>query len=214
MQRFAVSIDTETLGLGEQAKVIQVGAVVFDIFSDELQAATEFLVSHHFYHHVEPYAASMHAPLLRALGMKGDPEEASMSPTAKEYDEANTPPSLRCSLQAIIPDARVTAYFNNWLESNYPSEDGKIVVTGKNFGSFDREKLEKLPFWRDIIRIKHRFIDPGNLFWVPSEDGAELPNTQTCMERAGVDGDVKHTALADAIEVARMVQEYVRRSNG
>lgn len=213
MQRLAVSIDTETLGLGENAQIIQVGAVIFDIFATGYLHGDEFLVCHESYDAVEPYAASMHPALLRALGMNADPQDVTMTPSTGQYDEANVPLSLRCRVQHIVPANMVTAFFSRWLHNNYPEYvpgDTTIVVTGKNFGSFDKHKLDKLVGWGKNFRIRHRFIDLGNLFWEPYEDGVELPSTNKCMERLGLEPEVAHTAMADAIEVSRMVQKHVR----
>ena len=45
-----------------------------------------------------------------------------------------------------------------------------------------------------------------NLFYETARDEM-LPDTQECMRRAGIDGEVAHTALEDA----RLVVELVRR---
>ena len=46
------------------------------------------------------------------------------------------------------------------------------------------------------------------MFWRPFED-EELPDSKTCMERAGIDGKVAHTAVEDALAVVRMIRYAV-----
>lgn len=212
MKRYAVSMDIETLGLGIFAPVIQVGMVVFDIFEDGYIADTEFLVMHKHWEHVEPYAMSMHPHLLRAIAMNGNLNRVTYSPTDKEYDEAHTPEYLRILLQRIVPFDRVSETILNFFECHLPGfETGdEVSVAGKNFGSFDLPKLQRLPDWGNGFRIKHRFMDPGNLFWSPWDDGVELPDTNLAGARANVETADAHTALDDAFEVAKMVQEHVR----
>jgi len=100
-------------------------------------------------------------------------------------------------------------YLNNWMRQ---FEDhfvyNKFVFTGKNFGSFDLPKLKAQP--GVLARSRHRYIDPGNLYWRPKIDGVVLPDTRTCMERAGMGPQVEHKALADATVVAQLVQTWAQ----
>jgi hypothetical protein len=57
--------------------------------------------------------------------------------------------------------------------------------------------------------MNHRTIDPANLFWDPLIDRG-LPNTKTCMERAGLDGEVAHTAVEDARVVCKLIRRAFR----
>lgn len=63
--------------------------------------------------------------------------------------------------------------------------------------NYDYPGAERVRFW-DIFKAAHRVVDVGTHFWVPSIDGMKLPNLQTCLKRAGIDGEVKHEALSDA----------------
>src|SRR5690606_33591633 len=87
--------------------------------------------------------------------------------------------------------------------------DEHPTAAGKNFASFDRQFLMRLPGMPDKV-FKHRTIDPAVLYWHPDEDH-ELPNTATCMFRAGLDPIVKHRALADARSVVDLVRRGVGR---
>lgn len=84
-----------------------------------------------------------------------------------------------------------------WLPDDF-------TVAGKNFGSFDLQFLKKLPDWD--IKIDHRIIDVGNLYWWPRED-TKLPTLETCMVRAGIPGLVTHNALEDAKIVMQLIRK-------
>jgi hypothetical protein len=103
----------------------------------------------------------------------------------------------------------VAIEFRGWLiEQGWDLDRDHLRPAGKNFASFDRQFLRKLPGW-DQIPMNHRTIDPANLFWDPLIDRG-LPNTKTCMERAGLDGEVAHTAVEDACVVCRLVRRATR----
>ena len=81
-----------------------------------------------------------------------------------------------------------------------------ISVAGKNFGTFDKLFLEKLVWWKKLIHIRQRIIDPGILFvdWV--EDDA-VPSLTKCKKRAGFSGEVTHNALEDAWDVIELLRK-------
>lgn len=81
-----------------------------------------------------------------------------------------------------------------------------INCAGKNFGAFDRVFLKKLPGF-DKIRLRHRYIDPAMLYWDIND--THLPDTKTCMTRAGIGGIVAHTALEDARQTIRLIREQM-----
>jgi hypothetical protein len=93
---------------------------------------------------------------------------------------------------------------------SYPALTSKmkpvsINVAGKNFASFDKLFLERLPRWQQVIRIRQRIIDPSVMFtnW---NDDETLPNLQTCKERAKIEGVVTHNALEDAWDVIQLLR--------
>ena len=83
-----------------------------------------------------------------------------------------------------------------------------LTVAGKNFGTFDKLFIEKLPRWQQVFKIRQRIIDPTILFtdWVNDE---ALPNLTTCKERAKTGGEVTHDAIDDAWDVIQLMRtEY------
>ena len=191
-----VSIDIETTGLDEDfCQILSVGAVI-----DDWESPLDDLPTFHCYVGHEtitgsPYALSMHPKILRAIATDGDTED----------EDVEIEP-----IPVIHPDD-MAGEFENWLSYNRISPDGgrKLVVAGKNFGPFDHQFLKRqIPHWKSMIRMKHRFIDPGNLYFDPILDEDGPPDTETCMARAGILGEVAHTALEDAIVVVKLVRYW------
>lgn len=176
-----VSIDIKTTGLDEDTcQVLSVGAVI-----DDWKSPVEELPMFHCYVDNNPivgaaYALSMHPKILRAIAT----------------DETEVP---------IYAPGEVTAAFRNWLTRYRHLYQASIVPAGKNFGSFDRQFLKRLPNWN--IPMKHRSINPGNLYFDPIVDDGP-PDTETCMARAGILGEVAHTALEDAVIVVRLIRYW------
>jgi DNA polymerase III epsilon subunit-like protein len=59
-----------------------------------------------------------------------------------------------------------------------------ITCAGKNFGTFDKLFLEKLPRWKQVFRIRQRILDPSVLF-VDWKNDESLPGLSDCKKRAG-----------------------------
>ncbi len=180
-----VSIDIETTGLDpETCQVLSIGAVIDDWETPIDRLPTfECYVGHGTFTG-EPYALSMHPKILRTIA-------------------DGTGRILR-------PDC-VVGELINWLVAHcIPIDDDgsvEIAPAGKNFGSFDRQFLERLPRWKRFIHLNHRAIDPGSLYYRPDIDDGP-PDTKTCMERAGIPGEVAHTALEDALVVVKLLRHW------
>jgi len=120
-------------------------------------------------------------------------------------------------------------YPNSWFQKNYPKTtswgsfrnvNGTMIpafnnhtpsltinVAGKNFGTFDKLFLDELPWWRKLIKIRQRIIDPSVLYCKWDEDES-IPSLKKCKERAGIDGEVTHTAIEDAWDVVQMLRKF------
>jgi DNA polymerase III epsilon subunit-like protein len=197
MNSWFVSIDTETLGLGPEAPIIEIGAVIQN-WLDPVANPPSFhyyvLPESDVYHDCEPYAMSMHPTTLRRI--------------------AN-----RDLGWGYIRPNRVAQTFHNWLKRHpqcfrvihaVPTRR-QIVVAGKNYSGFDHPRLvQNFPDWEVRVPVSHRVLDMGNLYWDALTD-EEPPNTGTCMKRAGLDGEVAHTALEDAEIVAKAVVAEAQR---
>lgn len=192
-----VSLDLETLGLGRSAPIIEFGAILADWLTGKMLVKFHTYVTPEdsdSYDNCEPYAMSMHPTILRRIATKE---------VGWDY----------------TPIDQLTDAFEEWInncETDFPSlSTHKLVLAGKNLGTFDLPMLEQQAcgwpnFYRE--RVHHRCIDPGNLFWEPHLDNV-LPNSDTCRERAHIERleEEKHNALEDAEDVVKMVNVAVGR---
>lgn len=181
-----VSIDIETLGLNpENCLTIELAAIIdFDGQSPiEDLPRFESYITHEVYCG-EPFALQMNAQILKEIC---NLNEKQLCDTRPEY---------------------VMGQFSHFLANNLPKGEKKYTPAGKNFAGFDKGFLEKLPKYREWVGrlLAHRTIDPGNLYWIPSEDGFVLPDTKKCLERAGLEATNSHRALGDAIDVVRLIR--------
>jgi hypothetical protein len=81
-----------------------------------------------------------------------------------------------------------------------------ITCAGKNFGTFDKLFLEKLPRWKQVFRIRQRILDPSVLF-VDWKNDESLPGLSDCKKRAGLSEVVTHNALEDAWDVVELFRK-------
>jgi oligoribonuclease len=82
-----------------------------------------------------------------------------------------------------------------------------INVAGKNFGTFDKLFLQKLPWWKKLIQPAQRIIDPAVLYCDWKED-QELPSLTVCKARAETQGGVRHEAIFDAWDVILLLRKF------
>ena len=196
-----VSIDTETTGLDpETCQILEVGAVIDDW-------TTPFALLPKFRCYVnngaiagQPYALSMHPKILRAIATGRTEFSGHQHNENGGWREDEEVP--------IYHAGRVAYIFEEWLRSNrlQPSSK-KLTVAGKNYGAFDHQFLKRLPQFTEYIKMQHRFIDPGNLYYDPSIDDGP-PDTKECMVRAGIEGEVSHTAVEDAMTVVKLIRYW------
>ena len=81
-----------------------------------------------------------------------------------------------------------------------------ITAAGKNFATFDKLFLERLPRWKQLIKIRQRILDPSILF-VDWKNDESLPGMEKCKKRAGFDEFVSHNALEDAWDVVELLRK-------
>lgn len=187
-----VSIDIETLGLDPACcDTIEFGAVIEDT-SDwkDFEALPTFhcyLTKPRNIYKGDAYAMAMHQKILKRIG---DREEG----------------------YSYVPGDMLDEVFAEWLEDNHlleedenrPNHKKPIVVAGKNFDRFDLRFLEVLGFGRKVI-MRHRTIDPGSMYFDPQNDEVP-PGLEDCLLRAGIEKEVNHTAVEDALDVIKCVR--------
>lgn len=187
-----ISIDIETTGLDpETCQIIEIGAVIDDWLEPLRNPPTFHCYVKQDMYRGQPMALSMHSTIFRRIATHENgfdywyPAEA----------------------------ARQLGY---WMKANgaytidpmNPDREARAVVAGKNFASFDDKFLRKIPHFDENVKYHHRILDPTMLFWNPLTD-TKPPGMKTCMKRAGLEGEVAHTALEDAIIVAKLIHVAV-----
>lgn len=180
-----VSMDIETTGLDpDYCQVLEFGAVIDDLAKPREDRKTFHCFVLHDRIAGEPYALQMNHEILRILSdPKKHPQYTFLKPHELAYQ------------------------LKLWLERNTP-ESKSHTPSGKNFAGFDWRFLRRLNGWQDNIRLRHRYIDPAELWWNPDEDGTVLPDSDTCVKRAGMNKSTAHRALADAIDTCELVRRW------
>lgn len=181
-----VSLDIETLGLDENhCDIIEFGAVLDDLTDPDpfdLPSFHCYLTKPHNYYKGDAFAMAMHSKILRRIA---DREKGYTYMPADCLDEA----------------------FAEWLVEQKFQENDKVILAGKNVAGFDLRFLKRVGFGQHF-KIHHRCIDPGSMFMLPGEK--EPPGLDLCLQRAGIDKKVNHTAIDDAIDVIRCVRHKLQ----
>jgi len=178
-----VSIDIETTGLDpEKHQVIEIGAVIDELFVDDPLPVDELPSFQTLIHH-DPIVGEVHA-----IGMHRD--------IWLEMRKG----------RARIGSAAMLA-FMKWLEDNgfeTGNQRFEFTAAGKNFGSFDWQFLKRLPH-ANRLNPRHRVLDPTILYLEPGD--TRLPDMKTCLWRMNYkESAVKHRALDDAKAVVRLLR--------
>ena len=219
-----ISIDVETTGLEkDRYQILSIGAILED--TEKKLGFEEIPKFHAAILHNEitgsPYALNMNSKIIEAI---------SQYQSAQDQDEKND--LVHMTGMQFYQEDQVVEGFYRWLYDNgmvefdermmnaqmvrldngksYPMLTSKIKpvtinVAGKNFASFDKHFLERLPRWQQVIRIRQRIIDPSVIFtnW---NDDKSLPSLFECKQRAKIDGIVTHDALEDAWDVIQLLR--------
>jgi oligoribonuclease len=219
-----VSIDIETTGLDpENDQVLSIGAIIEDtnnsLFYEEIPKFHGVIKRNSIKGGL--YAINLNRELLGTLNHYM---------TAKDQDEKND--IVQMTGMKFYDEDEIVQEFYYWLASNgivdlskaighgyVTTSSGKtlipaitrsteavhINVAGKNFGTFDKLFLERLPRWKQLIKVRQRIIDPSVLYVDWSNDES-LPSMSECKVRAGLDGHVSHNALEDAWDVVKLIR--------
>lgn len=187
-----LSIDLETTGLDpERDQILQIGVVIGDFVTPGVQAlpSWECLIAHERIYG-NPFAIAMNAGLIGKIARR------------EQHPNDLFFPFLEAAYESLA----------GWLIGHgfEPGSDGRIqfVAAGKNVAGFD------LPFlnsdendgatWRSLFKPKHRVFDVGPLYFQHGDSAP--PDLRTCLARAGIDKEVDHTAVADALDVIRLLR--------
>lgn len=193
-----VSIDIETTGLDfKNCDIIQFAAVIDDLSNprpiEELPKLVLYFVQATY--SGEPYALSMHPEIFKKLACP---------PVNSDGWSSQEDNAIYCGIEDLPTLLRGFLRKNGLEIPPYCEEYITINVAGKNAAGFDIPFLkEKIKNWQGL-NFNPRVIDPAILYYKKGDK--TLPNTKTCMERAGISGEVAHTALEDALVVVKLIR--------
>jgi len=213
-----VSVDVETSGLDDEKNcILSIGAIIEDTKTklpyEQLPKFHAIVLQNEITGH--PRAISMNKGIIQIMSeyLEGTKEVRAL------LDE-------RSGYKFYDKDEVIKHFFDFLFINGYQYElpgavrvvDGRalpilcsntksitINVAGKNFGTFDKLFLEELMWWKKLIRVRQRIIDPAGLYcdWINDET---LPNLDECKKRANIDGAVTHDALQDAWDVIKVLR--------
>lgn len=192
-----LSIDIETTGLDPQKnQILEFGAVAIDTSCGNAPYVDDFRAV--FIHQEltgNPIALTMNKGLI---------DDISFVLKNKDFDfdmQNDLTPRDVC----VRTSEEFQKYFDQWLGSIGFTE--RLTLAGKNLASFDLKFLEAAGI---KIKYRHRMIDPAILYvdWATDET---LPDLQQCLDRAGIEKNVEHTSIADAMDVAELVLRYLKK---
>jgi len=189
-----VSIDLETTGLDEDyCQVLEFGAVIDDWHMpiEQLPRFRRYIKPHDVidgqpYIYGQPYALALNAEIIRKL--------------------ASPDPAV---IMQSCTEEQLGAHFAAWL-ADHDIDPLHVTASGKNFTGFDLQFLKQVTDFSKHVHFRHRAIDPAIFYWRPDID-KQLPDMKTCLERAGLDGRVAHTAVEDCVSVIQLVRRGVRK---
>jgi oligoribonuclease (3'-5' exoribonuclease) len=218
-----ISVDVETTGLEkDRYQILSIGAIIED--TSKKLPFDEIPKFHAAILHNEitgsPFAINMNSKIIEAVAQYQN---------AENQDEKND--IVQMTGMQFYQEDQVVEGFYRWLFDNglvdfdpllagqmvgiengksYPALTSKmkpvtINVAGKNFASFDKHFLERLPRWKQVIRLRQRIIDPSVIFTNWNEDKS-MPSLYECKQRAKIQGIVTHDALEDAWDVIQLLR--------
>jgi hypothetical protein len=206
-----VSIDIETSGLNlEKHSVLSIGAIIEDtnkkLSFQECPKFSAIILQNEIVG--SPRAITMNNEIIKSIGqyIEGSDETKENLKKNSEYN------FYECD--------EVIKQFYYFLYQHIELHDSKekpvingstkpitINVAGKNFGTFDKMFLQKLPWWQKLIRTRQRILDPA-ILCVDWKNDESLPSLLQCKERQKLTGYVSHDALSDAWDVIEILRNF------
>lgn len=187
-----VLIDLETTGIDEEKnQILELGAVIEDTNKKlplHKLPMLRCIIKHDIYAG-GAFAINMNKRIFEILskaeGIRDEEQRAA-------FESENRIMTIDEAVMSFVQFIRMY-YFENGVKE-------PINIAGKNFPSFDKLFLDKVPAWKKNVKFERRFIDPAILF-VDWKNDKRLPSLDDCLKRAGIDREVQHDAVQDCIDV-------------
>jgi len=197
-----VSIDIETTGLNpETCQILSIGAVIEDTLN--ILPFSEIPKFHaiipHYQIKGEPFALNLNVGIIKHISdYHHMPREERIRFEVAISVDFHEEDKIAFALASFL----IKNGYSSGLALNNPIT---LQVAGKNFATFDKLFLEKLPRWKQYFKIMQRILDPAILYMDFHTD-SKLPNLDECKKRANLEGLVSHDALEDAYDVIQVLR--------
>lgn len=198
-----ISIDLETTGLSaDKHQIIEFGAVLED--TKNIKPINELPRYHAYILHPNGelcgnvFALDLNAGIINKLKNYKDLKD--------QYNFVKIE-DLAINFMYWLYDHGFVLNLKNEGRNDEFRQTESLVVAGKNFSAFDKLFLDKVPNWKKHIRIKTRVLDPAILFIDWQNDDAP-PSLGECKIKAGIDGEVTHLAIDDAVDVIKLLRKH------
>ena len=214
MKNLYAAIDCETTGLDRaNDQVLELTVVLDDLAikvnREDLEDYLKQLPVFHCYIKHDrivgsSYAISMHNRIFNIIAKEPVTE------ISVDFLNRNVGEFYKDTEQAkhfILTPKQVYSYLSYFLNKNKVLDNkNKVVGAGKNLASFDYQILKTLPEFTEskVWHFAHRTIDPAMLY-MKSTDKMP-PSLDECLQRAGINKTVDHTAVGDALDVIRCLK--------
>lgn len=181
-----ISIDIESTGLDPiNNDIIEFGAVLDDLKN---QRPLEELPKFHAYickeeYRGQPFALSMHPTIFRRIANREE------------------------GFNYLYPNTLGKAFQSFLIKNGYELEKDRIVrinVGGKNFASFDLQFLKNQTNFLNSVRISQKILDPGILCLEKNDES--VPGLKQCLERVGINKEIAHNTIDDALDVVKILR--------
>lgn len=196
-----IAFDLETTGLNrENSHILEIAGILDDGIKpiEELDTFHAILKWERF-DWAEPYALSMNPELIQIIAGR-KPHDALMAPAT----------ALAKFTEFVMVAGRLAYDYDKNKGWDRPSQ--KIYLAGKNVASFDLPILENNfkmisdinIVWKIIAPFIHyKILDVGSMYY----DGA-IPSLGDINKLTGRDGEVKHRAIDDAMDIVYAVRKH------
>lgn len=202
-----VSIDIETTGLDvDNNQILEFGAILED---------TENILE---YNEIPKFSCIIERKNISGQVIALDINQRIISILSNYWKSKGEKREILKETYNVIKEDELVSKFLNWLAPHFATKENScselelysydfvLNIAGKNYASFDGRFLEKVQGWKQLVKFRHRMIDPS-IYYVDWSKDECLPNLDECLKRAGIEKVVTHTAVEDAWDVIQVLRK-------
>lgn len=198
-----VSLDVETTGIDpEENQIIEFGAIIEDSNNpksyDESPKFRRIVLQRSGLYAGSAFALNLNSAIFKIISEID-------SGKGVDFVHDHFLNNDWCFDDELIPQFKKFLNKNDINESPFTGVL-EIVAAGKNFGSFDKQFIQRLPNFETYgIKFNYRSLDP-TLTFINWKEDVSPPSTNALKKRANLSGGVSHEALDDAWDVIQLLR--------